>query len=84
MDGGNKESVYGRFGMSVKGEGMNCGVVEVVKRNTLKWFGHLKRMGESEMTRRIYKGGVDAVGVRGRLPCKMGGQIAGVQEGEGG
>jgi len=28
------------------------------------------RMGESEMTRRIYKGGVDAAGVRGRLPIK--------------
>jgi len=43
-----------------------------------------ERMGESEMTRRIYKGGVDAVGVRGRSPCIMGGQIAGVLEGEGG
>ena len=70
MDGESNESVYGRFGMSVKGEGMNCGVVEVVKRNTLRWFGHLERMGESEMTRRIYKGGVDAVGVRGRPPVK--------------
>ena len=28
------------------------------------------RMRESEMTRRIYKGGVDAVGVRGRPPVK--------------
>ena len=49
---------------------MNCGVVEVVKCNTLRWFGHLERMGENEMTRRIYKGGVDAVGVRGRPPVK--------------
>jgi len=64
------ESVYGRFGMSAKGEGMNCGVVEVVKRNTCRWFGYLERMGESEMTRRIYKGGLDAVGVRGRPPVK--------------
>jgi len=30
----------------------------------------LERMGKSEMTRRIYKGGVDAAGVRGRPPIK--------------
>jgi len=70
MDGESNESVYRRFGMSVKSEGMNCGVVVVVKCNTLRWFGHLDRMGESEMTRRIYKGGVDAAGVRERSPGK--------------
>jgi len=47
MDGESNESVYGRFGMSVKGEGMNCGVVEVVKCNTLRWFSHLEKMVES-------------------------------------
>ncbi len=36
MDGESSESVYGRFGMLVKGEEMNCGVVEVVKRSTLR------------------------------------------------
>ncbi len=30
MDGESNESVYGRFGMSSKGERMRCGVVEVV------------------------------------------------------
>ncbi len=64
MDGESNESVYGRFGMSVKSEGMNCGVVEVVKHSTLRWFGYLERMGGDEMTKRIYKSGVDAVGVR--------------------
>ncbi len=27
---------------------------EEVKRQTLKWFGHMKRMEESRMTRRVY------------------------------
>ncbi len=30
-------------------------MVEVVKRQTLKWFGHMERMEEGEMTRRVYK-----------------------------
>ncbi len=30
MDGESSGSVNGRFGVSVKSEGMNCGVVEVV------------------------------------------------------
>ncbi len=45
MDGESNENVYGKFGMSFKSEGMNCEVVEVVKHSTLKWFGHLVRMG---------------------------------------
>ncbi len=40
MDGESSDNVYGRFGMSSKGKRMNCGVMEVVKCNTLRWFGH--------------------------------------------
>ncbi len=46
MDGEN-ESVYKRFSMSSRGEGMSCGVVEMVKRCILRWFRHLERMDES-------------------------------------
>jgi len=70
MDGESNENVYGRFGMASKGEGMSCGVVEMVKRSTLRWFGHLERMGESELTRRIYKSRIDVGSVRGRPPVK--------------
>ncbi len=47
IDGESNERVYGRFGMSTKGEGMNCGVVEIVKHtsNSLRWFGHLRENG---------------------------------------
>ncbi len=34
MNGESNESVYNRFGMSNKGEGMKCGVVDGVKHNT--------------------------------------------------
>ncbi len=45
MDSQSTESVYGKFCMSFKSEGMNCGVVEVVKCSTFKWFGRLERIG---------------------------------------
>lgn len=42
IDGESTESMYGGFGiLYVKGAGMNCGVVEVVRCNTFS----LKRMG---------------------------------------
>ena len=49
---------------------MKCGVVELVKRNTLRWFGHIERMDESVMTKRLYKSSIEGVGVRGRPPVK--------------
>ncbi len=72
MDGESNEIVYNRFGMSSKGEGMKGGVVEGVKHNTLRWFGHMERMAESEMTKRVYMSVVDVVGSRGRPPVKWG------------
>ncbi len=71
MDGESKEVVYGRFGMTSRGERKSCGVVEVVKHNILLiWFGHLERMGESKLARRIYKSRIDAGNVRGQPPVK--------------
>ncbi len=64
MDSESNENVYRKFGMSSKGEGMSCGVV-LVKHSTLRWFGHLERMDESELTKRIYRSKIDAGNVRG-------------------
>ncbi len=41
MDGVSNESVYEHFGMCHDGVGKKCGVVEEVKQETLKWFGHM-------------------------------------------
>ncbi len=46
MDGMSNESVYECFRMCHVGAGKKCGVVEEMKRQTLKWFGHVERMGE--------------------------------------
>ncbi len=61
MDGESNESVYNRFGMSSKGEGMKCEVVEGVKHNTLRWFGHMERMAENLMTKRVYTRSIQKV-----------------------
>ncbi len=38
-EGSSNESVYERCGMGTCANGVKCGVVEWVKRNTLRWFG---------------------------------------------
>ncbi len=72
MYGESNENVCRKFGMSSRGEGMSCGVVEMVKCSTLRWFGHLERMNERELTKRIklYRSKIDAGNVRGRPPIK--------------
>ncbi len=69
MDGESNENVYRKF-MSSRGEGMSCGVVEMVKRSTLRWFGHLERIGKRELTKKIYRSKIDNGNVRGRTPIK--------------
>ncbi len=44
MSGWDIESngdMYRRFDMSESAVGMDCGVVEWVKRSTLRWYGHV-------------------------------------------
>ncbi len=65
MDGMSNESVYECFGMCHVGEGKKCGVVEEVKQQTLKWFGHMERMEESKMARRVYVSEIKGGNVRG-------------------
>ncbi len=50
-DGLNNESVYERCGMRGRGSGVECGVVE---RSTLRWFGHIERMGNEEFVKKVY------------------------------
>lgn len=48
--------------------------METLIHSTLRWFGHLEKVGKSdEMMRRIFKSGIDAVGIRGQTLVKMGG-----------
>ena len=41
----NNENVYDNFGISATEKEIACGGVEWVKCGTLRWFGHMIRMG---------------------------------------
>ena len=47
-----------------------CGVKESVKvkvqRSVMRWFGHIERMNEDRLTKRVYKGNVTGKRGRGR------------------
>ncbi len=47
-DGLSNESVYERCGMIGRGSGVGCGVVEWMKRGTLRWFGHIEMRGKKK------------------------------------
>ncbi len=47
-DGQSKTNAYEKCGMRKRGSGVGCGVAEWVKRSTLRWFGHIERMGNEE------------------------------------
>ncbi len=40
--------------MGSHANGVNCGVVEWVKRNTLRWFEHIERMETEEFVKEVY------------------------------
>ncbi len=65
MDGMSNESVHEHFGMCHLGEINKCGVVEEMKQQMLKWFGHMERMEEGKMTRGVHVSEVEGGIVRG-------------------
>ncbi len=54
-----------RCGMSACANGVNCGVVEWVKGNTLKWSGCVERMGSEEFVK-VYDSELEGPNNRGR------------------
>ncbi len=48
-DGESNESVYERCAMGSQANGVNCGVVEWVKRNMLRWW----RMRSEEFVKKV-------------------------------
>ncbi len=52
--------------MRERGSGMGCGVLEWVKRNTLRWFGHIDRMGNEKFVKTVYLSTVKGTNRRGR------------------
>ena len=46
MDGDSNESEYNNYGMSSRGERLECRVIERVKCSTFKRFGYIKNASE--------------------------------------
>ncbi len=65
-DGVSNESMYESCGMGSRANGVNCGVMEWVKRNTLRWLGHIERMGSKEFVKKAYMSESVGLNSRGR------------------
>ena len=48
--------------MGSQANGVNCGVVEWVKRNTLRWFGQTKRMGDEKFVKKVHRSELSLLG----------------------
>ncbi len=53
-DGEGNKSVYERCGMGNHVYGVNCEVVEWVKRNMLRWLEHTKKMKSEKFVKKVY------------------------------
>merc|ERR1712001_819488 len=62
-DGGGNEDVRERVGVPEK-------LSKRVDRKVLKWFGHVERMGNERMTKRVYVSEVEGNRGRGRPPFR--------------
>ena len=75
MDRVRNDEVYERCGMAEGLPGVNCGVVNWVNRNALKWYGHVRRIPEERMAKKVYQSKVSGEPGRGRPPmtweCKV-------------
>ncbi len=65
-DGVSNKSVYERCGMKGSGSRVGCGVVEWVKRSTLRWIGHTERLENEECVKKVYQSSVEGPNRRGR------------------
>ncbi len=59
-------SLYERCGMRGCGSGVGSDGVEWVKRSSLRWFGHIKRMENKEFVKKVYLRSVEGPNRRGR------------------
>ncbi len=57
--------MYERCVMRGRGSGVGCGMVEWVKRSTLRWFGHIERIENEEFVK-VYLSSVEGPNRRGR------------------
>lgn len=61
----SNETVYEKCGMGSCANVMKCGVVEWVKRNTLRWSGHMERIKSEEILKEVYVSELEDSNLRG-------------------
>ncbi len=66
QEGEQRKTVYERCGMRKHGSGVGCGVIEWVKRSTLRWFGHIERIENKEYVNKVYLSSVEGPNRRRR------------------
>ncbi len=52
--------------MRGRGSGVGYGVVELVKRSILRWFGYIERMVNEEFVKKVHQSSVNDTNRRGR------------------
>lgn len=62
---GMEYAVAYRRGMPERGKDMGCGVKVRVSQSTLRWFGHMERMHDDSLVKKIYRNKVKENRVRG-------------------
>ncbi len=55
-----------RCSMRACGHGVKCRMVDWVKRNTLRWFGHIERIKSEEFVKKLYVSETEGSSRRGR------------------
>ncbi len=61
----SNESVYDRCVLNTCTNGVKCRVIEWLKRNSLKWLGHVERMGSGEFVK-VYESESEGPNRRGK------------------
>ncbi len=65
-DAVSNENLFERYGMRVCESGVGCSVVELVKRSTLRCYGHIERMEYEEFVKKVFLSSVEGLRKRGR------------------
>ena len=65
-EGASNESIYERCGMGPCINGVKCGVVEWVKINSLRLFGHMERKKREGLVKKVYVSGIKGPRLSGR------------------
>ncbi len=67
-EGESNESVHERCSKGACASGVRCRVVEWVKRNMIRWSGHIERMESEEFVKKVYVSETEGPSRRGRGP----------------